>query len=335
MVVKRITVTTTRLLGKEGKGTGTLGFGPPQGITKGAGWDTDTLIYNQNGGNDEKTLLPHDTGGDHATWIANRFIPTTTSAARILVQLFGVRRPSTAVDTDHSFLQCGIFDDTTEGNPAGLLSIVGAGELIVGLLGGPAKKPNNNLQGGWNSIPLNNIIKTGADSPIAPNPPGNNFYVEFSNPNLFSPGKPLWLVLTTISANSNIYVQDNHNNPLTGGNFEAKSTDGKTWTQDFTRGFTMQVYSQLSLTSAGTSGYGGGNGLTIFEPLTGKGHVATTTDGFQQTASVIDFSTQSIVRKNAQGNVDVSFVTSVADGTPPNQQISRWDYGVTVQYEKF
>src|SRR3989442_9347199 len=109
-MIKRITVTTTRLQGKEGKGTGTLGFGPPNGITKGAGWDTDTLIYNQNGGNDEKTLLPHDTGGDHATWIANRFIPTTTSAARILVQLFGVRRPSTAVDTDHSFLQCGIFD---------------------------------------------------------------------------------------------------------------------------------------------------------------------------------------------------------------------------------
>jgi len=355
--IKRVTVTSTRILDRLYSGAANTGGIAPSAVAVGGigGWDNTNTFISQIASGHEESIDP--TVATKA-YIAQRLIipATATSAGRILLE-FGARVPAGQSFTASTMLRCSLYTETVNYQgitPENLIAFVPA-LFNAAIRNSPNvyQNPYQPLgQGGNILIPFGNLRSTGTDAEGSGQ--ANTTYVEFENPNLFLPGQTLWLVMRTISAAGRIWITTKDNSAI-GGYSEAmaKSNTGNDWSTIPNRTMYLQLIPQKALSSVtvtattnsvGTAGHGYGNpvNLIIYEPVSGKGYAARSVQHYEQLLSVIDFPTATIARRNSRGDVDVAFPASVGNQMPnasatsfDRQAIARWDYTTDVQYEKF
>ncbi len=362
--IKRVNVTTTRLMDK-------IVAGIPGGFSFGfGGWDVaNPYISGWSGATTEDKINPNSAPGP--SFLAQRVVlpVTATSSARMLIRIEG-RIPNGQSFTPNTYLQMALYNETQAYQGLTPENII---VFIPALFNAALRNSPNVFQnpyvplgaGGWINVPFSAIQQAGTDA-IEGGANTNHIYAEFENQNLFIPGQVYWLVMKTISANGNLYIQtkDNAVNtngyslPMSQSNTGAAGSGAANWASLATGNHTAQLvaYPQKALSSitvtaktnsvgTGGQGYGTPVNLIIYEPVSGKGYAARSVHTYEQTLSVIDFPTATIARRNSRGDVDVAFPASVGDqlpgyrspgvGAPGGQNIARWDYTVDVQYEKF
>jgi len=349
--ITKVRVITTRLLSTEGVGS----FNPPTGIgtkSDGTGDGTNLPIPGFDTATDPvtgSTNTEYEVNGNN--WVAQRFAVGTTSVGTLLFDFF-CRRPSPN-NQPKSNLKIAVYNDINPSNVGGSPGsaqswIPGLTNYVYDSLAQPGAGLTNQ-QGQWKLIPYNAIIQSGPGNVQTPAANQDHMFVELTLGKPFVPNQIFWVVMYVDGAGS-LFFKRNDGVTLSNNYIATSSDAGKTWSLQSTGGATQSNlhfwwWPSLSLTSAGDTANGNGNGLTVWDTYTGSGQPAVPiVTGTGQIASSIDFPTFVIARKNSFGQVDVSFPASAGGSTniwtgPTGSAATagyrpygRWDYIANVTY---
>ncbi|GEM_PF-4768873 len=321
--IKHVTLTTSRLLSA-------LQTGKQNSLNSLDGWDVNNSIGSTGTGGSADV--------DDTSYYAQRFIFSTQSVGRLRFDF-----EAYLSDTNYnagSTLFATIYTDTTTASSgpvpsnlwvlsgiSGLYALGGAilGAAKVGIPAEPQRKgPSVAIPFGQlpTSKPVGDATTTTAEFDLSQTP--------------IVPGQYFWIALSTQSAGStDVTIVTSGANQNPSHEPGATSSDGVKWTGN-QPDIHYNLYPQLALNSAGATGYGNGNILTVWDSL-GQGNAfqAISPPGAAQGYSQVDITTSFVATQNRLGKTDVYFPTSVGTSAGFQNKFSRFDYTATITFEKF